>query len=132
MCGGRLDTRYYPHKPRGGTPGLGDEHTTRLSLCCAVDGCRKGVTPESARYLGRKVYLGVIVVLMSAIARGMTPARARKLREETGVSARTLGRWRTWWLADFRESRFWKASRGRFSPPVDGGALASSPADRTR
>ena len=125
-CGGRLDTRNYPRKPRGGPPGLGDEHTTRLSLCCAVDGCRKGVTPESARFLGRKVYLGVIVVLMSALASGVTPARARKLREETGVSARTLGRWRTWWLADFRGSRFWKASRGRFSPPVDGGELPSS------
>lgn len=129
-CGGRLDTRNYPRKPRGGPPGLGGEHATRLSLCCAVEGCRKGVTPESARFLGRKVYFGVVVVLMSALASGVTPARARKLRDETGVSAHTLARWRAWWLSKFRESGFWKASRGRLSPPVEGRALPLSLVER--
>ncbi len=80
----------------------------------------------SVRFLGRRVYFGVVVVLVSALAHGVTAKRARKVQEAVGVSARTIERWRAWWLAEFRESRFWKAMRARFSSPLDEATLPRS------
>ena len=79
-CGGRLDRARYPRKPRGGPPGLGAEYEWRLSFCCARDGCRRRLTPPSVRYLGRRVYLGVVVVLVSAMTHGLSVRRVAALR----------------------------------------------------
>ena len=68
------------------------------------------------RFLGRKVYWGVVVVLMAAMEQGVKPARVEVLRERLGIDRRTLERWRTWWLATFVESRFWKEARAQFMP----------------
>jgi len=46
-----------------------------LSFCCALDGCRSRATPPSLRFLGRKVYLAAIVVLIAILRHGAT-ARA--------------------------------------------------------
>lgn len=123
-CGGRLDSAPYPRKPRGATSPLSSEDERRFSFCCARDGCRKRHTPPSLRFLGRRVYLGAVVVLASAMQQGVTPVRARRLQELFGVSRRTLARWREWWRAAFAESAFWKAAKAFFSPPV---AAASAP-----
>jgi hypothetical protein len=71
------------------------------------------------RFLGRRFYLGAIVVLVSALRDGLTVGRATQLREMIGVGARTLRRWRSWWREDFAQSRFWLNVRGRLSPPID-------------
>jgi hypothetical protein len=76
------------------------------------------MTPASVRYLGRKVYAGFVVVLLSAMSHGLTPRRVGEIREKLGVDRRTLERWRQWWLETFVGSRFWKEGRARFSPPV--------------
>jgi hypothetical protein len=125
-CGGRLDCADYPRKPRGGPKDLGEEYDKRLSFCCAREGCRRRTTPESVRFLGRKVYLGAMVVLVSAMLQGPTPPRAARLRELFGVSERTLRRWRAWWQTAFAESPFWKAARGRLRSPADGASLPLS------
>ena len=83
-CGGRLDSARYPRKPRGGPAGLGAEYEWRLSFCCAREGCRRRVTPPSVRYLGRRVYLGVVVVLVSAMEHGLSLRRVAKLHEHLG------------------------------------------------
>ena len=57
----------------------------RLSFCCDRDGCRKRVTPPSVRFLGRKVYLGAIVILISAMRQGPSPRRVRELSERFGA-----------------------------------------------
>jgi hypothetical protein len=80
------------------------------------------VTPPSVRFLGRKVYLGAMVVLVSAMRHGATPPRAERLRELFGVSRRTLARWRT----AFSASPFWKAARGHLRRPADPGRLPLS------
>lgn len=125
-CGGRLDSAAYPRKPRGGPADLGGEYCWRLSFCCAEEGCRRRVTPASVRFLGRKVYLGAVVVLVSAMLHGATPPRAARLRELFGVSARTLARWRDWWQTVFALSPFWKAARGLLRAAVDTAALPLS------
>jgi hypothetical protein len=129
-CGGVLHSARYPRKPRGGPDELGPEYRTRLSFCCAVDGCRQRVTPPSVRYLGRRVYLGAVVVLVTAMRAGLTARRAAQLREVLGVSVRTLARWRRWWQETFVASSFWQGVKGRFVPPVDPGELPATLLER--
>lgn len=122
-CGGRLDSARYPRKPRGGPADLGAEYGWRLSFCCAEDGCRRRMTPPSVRYLGRRVYLGVVVVLVSAMEHGLSVRRVAELNEHLGIGLRTLRRWRRWWRRAFVETRLWRGARGRFMPPVEESAL---------
>ena len=102
------------------------ERSTRLSFCCAADGCRRRTTPPSVRYLGRRVYLGAVVVLVTAMLGGITATRAAQLREWLGVNVRTLKRWRVWWRETFVASPFWRGAQGRFMPPVAIEALPAS------
>jgi hypothetical protein len=118
-CGGRLDSANYPRKPRGARTKVPENYETRFSFCCATEGCRARSTPPSVRFLGRRVYVGAVVVLGSAMQQGVTPVRARRLSEVLGVSQRTLARWREWWKEAFIESAFWKEARAFFSPGVD-------------
>lgn len=129
-CGGRLHSARYPRKPRGGPDDLGPECEWRLSFCCAADGCRQRATPASVRFLGRRVYLAAVVVLVAAMTHGVTPRRAAELREHLGVKRRTLERWRSWWREDFVVSPFWRSERGRFMPPLAVGALPGSLLER--
>jgi hypothetical protein len=126
-CGGRLDDCRYPRKPRvSGTVALPDEYDWRFSYACATRTCRKRHTPPSTRFLGRRVYLGAVVVLATALQQGVTPWRASQLRELLGVSTRTLARWRTWWAEAFTESAFWKAAKAAFAPAVNAAGAPSS------
>src|SRR5260370_26135453 len=74
-CGGRLHSANYQRKPRGTPSRLPESQCLRLSFCCDRDGCRKRATPRSVRFLGRKVYLAAIVILVSAMRQGPTPRR---------------------------------------------------------
>ena len=114
-CGGRLDGANYPRKPRG-IRILPDHCSRRLSFCCAREGCRKRVTPPSVRFLGRKVYLGAVVVLVSAMRQGPSPRRVRELTELFGASRETIYRWREFWNEHFPTSTFWKSARVRLVP----------------
>lgn len=114
-CGGVLHRADYPRKPRGPWP-LGREFQRRLSLCCAE--CRRRTTPPSVLFLGRKVYLAAVVVLVTALRQGPTPARMARIRELWGVGVRTLKRWREWWTGAFSRSPFWRAARARFATPI--------------
>jgi hypothetical protein len=125
-CRGVLHSAHFHRKPRGGLAGLGEDHDKRFSLCCGRDGCRERHTPPSLRFLGRKVYLSAVVVVVSAMREGATPARMRKLREHFGVSRRTVERWRVWWRESFAESAFWKGATAAFLPPVAREFLPSS------
>lgn len=117
-CGGTLHSAHYPRKPRGGPDGLGAEYRMRLSFCCSVEGCRKRVTPPSLRFLGRKVFFGVWVLLLPVLRNGPTRERLRRLEEVFGVSRRTLLRWRRFWVEAVPVSRFWEARRGHFAVPL--------------
>jgi len=124
ICGGRLDHADYPRKPRGGPATLGAAYDRRTSFCC--DACRTRLTPASVRFLGRKVYLGAVVLLACVLRQGPTPTRVARLREVLGVSAETLARWHHWWRDAFVRMPFWKAARSGFARPVDEGDLPRS------
>ena len=117
-CGGVLHSARYPRKPRGIRCALDESYYTRLSFCCAEDGCRRRTTPPSIRFLGRKVYLGIMVLLMTAVQYGLTTRRRQALIETLDVSPQTLWRWRRWWQETFPKSRCWRSEQGLFMPPI--------------
>ena len=114
-CGGRLHSANYLRKPRGPRR-LPKQQRYRLSFCCDRDGCRKRVTPPSVRFLGRKVYLGAVVILVAAMRQGPTPRRVRELTKLFGVDRRTIYRWRDFWNEQFPKTTFWKVARARLVP----------------
>jgi len=125
-CGGRLHRANYPRQPRGGPDDLPKEYCYRLSFCCNRDGCRKRVTPPSVRFLGRKVYLGAVVILVAAMRQGPSPRRVRELNRLFGADRRTIARWQVFWREQFPQTPFWKVNRGRLVPVVDVTALPRS------
>jgi hypothetical protein len=124
-CGAPLHSACYPRKPRGVPRERIAGYQRRLSLCCARRDCRKRATPPSVRFLGPKVYLAAVVVLVTALRCGPTPARCRRLEELVGVSRRTIMRWRRWWTETLIATPFWRAAAGALLPPV---AVAQLPA----
>jgi len=117
-CGGVLHSARYPRKPRGIRTKMGESYTSRLSFCCSVEGCRRRSTPPSVRFLGRKVYLGAVVILVTALEHGLSPKRRQWLIETLDIWPQTLARWRKWWRETFASSRLWQAERGNYMPTL--------------
>ena len=117
FCGGKLHRANYDRKPRGGP-----QWDWRHSFCCAKEDCRRRRTPQSVRFLGRKVYAGLVVVLVSTMIHGLNAERVRRIRKllptDQQIDRRTLERWRQWWLDTFVRCSFWKEARARFMPLV--------------
>jgi hypothetical protein len=130
ICSGPLHSAKFPRKPRGRCCTLGPEHDLRFSFCCAIDGCRKRETPPSLRFLGRKVYLAVTVVLVAIMRHGATAARVTRLTAAVRVDRRTIERWRAWWRDTFTATPFWQMARAAFMPPVDHDRLPATLLER--
>jgi hypothetical protein len=124
-CGGRLHRAHYPRKPRGAED-LPKDYVYRFSFCCARDGCRKRVTPPSVRFLGRKVYLFAIVVLVSAMRQGPSPRRVHELSQLFGADRRTIARWQVFWREQVPQTPFWKVARGRLPATAENVILPRS------
>jgi hypothetical protein len=128
-CGGPLHVGNYVRKPRGGLIAMaGEEFAIRFSLCCGREGCRRRTTPPSVRFLGRRVYLGVVVVVASAIAIAVIAGAAG--RRTTGVPARTLRRWARWWRGSFPETAVFVVLSARLVPAVPRERLPASLLER--
>jgi len=127
-CGGVLHRDRYRRKPRGGPGELSEADCFRLSFTCSI--CDKRHTPASVRFLGRRVYLAVTVVLASALRGGLSDRRVSQLGEWIAVPKCTLERWRVWWEQTFIDTAFWMTARGRFMPPLATGRLPASLLER--
>jgi len=115
-CEGPLHQGNYHRKPRGGLVATaGEAFTRRHSLCCGRRGCRKRALPPSLRFLGRRVYLEMVVLLASVMAQIL--ATAREAVAASGVPLRTLRRWGCWWREVFPRLPTWAELRARFVPP---------------
>lgn len=129
-CGGPLHHADYPRKGRGLRPEAEGLFSTRTSFCCGWDGCRHRRTPASTRFLGRKVYVGAVVLLVTVLRHGANPERMERLRAIFGMCARTVANWRRWWQDTFVRTAFWRGARGRFVPPVSMKDLPASLVER--
>jgi len=87
-CSGRLHRADYPRKVRGLTYAVTALFDRRFSFCRAR--CRKRQTPPSARFLGRRVYTAVAVLIGALIALAITLAEAARA---TGARVRTVAHW---------------------------------------
>lgn len=124
ICGGALHRGDYPRKPRGALfAAEGEACVIRFSLCCGAEGCRKRATPPSLRFLGRRVYLGAVVIVASILARVLRGAA--EIRRVTGVPARTTQRWIGWWCGPFVTTEVFLTLCARLIG-VDIGALPES------
>jgi hypothetical protein len=119
-CGGRLHVSNYPRKARG----LSAEGETagayekRLSLCCGRDGCRHRATPPSVRFLGRKVYAALTILLVSAGGEAETCAPPVIATTPGAPSWATRRRYRFWWAVEFFRTPWFVEMAGRFAEPV--------------
>jgi len=116
-CGGVLHRANYPRKPRACLNEVRADFESRFSFCC--NRCRRRKTSMSVRFLGRRVYLALAVVLVSARHAGQNPA-AERLSTTLAIPVRTLQRWRQWWVQEFPLTPLWQAACARFMPPVAG------------
>jgi len=116
FCGGPLHQGNYLRKPRGAllAPG-GEQHSLRHSLCCGWRDCRRRVLPPSLRFLGRRVYLEVVVLFATVVMQLVNAVR--EASAATAVPPRTLRRWATWWVGMFPASPTWIELKARFVPP---------------
>jgi hypothetical protein len=114
-CAGKLHRANYPRKPRGCLDELFDDFSFRFSFCCSD--CRKRNTSMSVRFLGRRVYLGLAVVLMSA-SRTADTSKVARLSGMLHVPTLTIQRWREWWVNQFPFTTLWQANCARFMPPI--------------
>ena len=123
-CGGVLHSARYPRKPRGCPAQVREHYGWRFSFCCAR--CDRRATPASVRFLGRRVYVGVVLTLVSSTG----SATAQHLAQQLGVSVRTLNRWREWWRRDFLRTPFWQSMRARFTAPAPSEGVPQSLLER--
>jgi hypothetical protein len=125
-CGGRLDRADYARKPRGELGEAASAFERRCSFCCREDGCRKRATPPSLRFLGRKVYVAVLVVLASAAGRAQRLEGGGRARRVLDVPVRTVRRWIDWWETVFALGAFFTEAKGFFATPIEVGELPAS------
>jgi len=107
-CAGVLHSADYPRKPRGCPPAARPDCDTRLSLCCAD--CRRRTTPGSVRFLDRRIYLAIILVLRSNRTQGSF------LDGLPSIGWATLKRWRQWWRETFPNTPAGRWLRGLIPP----------------
>ncbi len=119
FCGDCVHRADYFRKPRAPGIDLSDDFCRRPSFCCRRDGCRRRKTPALLRFLGRKVYVSIVVLLVTAMTQGDSPRRLSELKKELGILPATVGRWRRFWLEIFPRHSSWRYQRGNVLPPVD-------------
>ncbi len=123
-CSGRLHTADFPRKPRGCPVAMIEEYSWRLSFTCGS--CDSRATPPSVRFLGRRVYVSVVLMLSSP----PDSASGQQLQRLLGISRRTVLRWRRWWTQEFPRTRLWRSLRSRLMPPIVPARLPQGLCDR--
>ncbi len=74
-CGAKLHDGGFPRKPRGCPARYRTAFSWRTSLDCS--GCRQRTMPASVRFLGRRVYLAAVFVLVSPRGTGACQGSCR-------------------------------------------------------
>lgn len=118
-CGDRLHRADYERKPRAAAGVLPAGFSRRPSFCCRRDGCRRRQTPALVRFLGRKVYVSILIVLVAAMTQGPSAKRLSTLKRELDIPPRTVKRWLIYWQKTFPGLGSWRYQRGNFMPPID-------------
>ena len=117
-CGGKLHQANYPRSPHGVPELFRDHYDSRFSFCC--DTCRRRSTPATVRFFGRYWYVAPVLLLLSALALGLSERRRAQIKKYFGVTVpkSTWDRRREWWRNIFVKTPFWQQKKG-LCPPED-------------
>ncbi len=110
FCHGNLHQSHFPRKPRGVPEDTVPDYFIRFSYCCGTEGCRKRLTPPSMRFLSRKVYSSVVIILIFLLKPETDDSRIETINVLLGttLSVETLRRWRHFWIKDMPQTQTWK------------------------
>jgi len=114
-CGGKLHQAHYPRLGFGLPRNLLTLYRSRISFCCAS--CRRRTTPPSLRFFGRRRYVSIIFVLLSALRSSPSERRCEQLSRRFGVpvSLATWKRWLSWWRLNFPQTVLWVTVKTHFA-----------------
>lgn len=104
-CKGIYHSSSYPRKPRGIQAEAEEFYSSRFSFCCSR--CSLRFTPESIRFLGRKVYVAFFIMLMLYPSVENIQQQLIDLPPKS-LAPITLRRWFLWWHVTIPKSSIWK------------------------
>jgi hypothetical protein len=108
-CDGIYHTANYPRKPRG-IPAYAEEFFAFIfSFCCSI--CGQRFTPESVRFLGRRVYAAFFIMTTLYPPAEELQEKLLELPPKT-LAPITHRRWIIWWDSIIPKSPIWKKLAG--------------------
>jgi len=126
FCGGTLHYSNYQRKPRGG-PCLSEDISTRFSLCCSREDCRRRTLPESTLFMKRRVYFRVVILIVTTLSQNKPQDYSKNmLTNMLGADRKTISRWLHYFRELFPKSQTWKRLRGFLSPGLRALSLPGS------
>jgi hypothetical protein len=124
-CSGPLHFANYPRKPRGEPDGIPEEYFIRFSLCCGQEGCRRRVIPPSCRFMDRKVYWHIVILIIISEYQNKE-INIFKLSKMFAVSRNTITRWIVFFQDTFSSSPQWQRIRGQVAASIKNNELPAS------
>lgn len=113
---GKLYRSDYPRKPRGVPSSVEHLFQFRFSFCCAI--CRRRNTPPSIRFLGRRVYVAIFIILILFPGAANLHEKLAQLPPQSFAKI-TFHRWITWWSCIIPFSAVWKKLVGILPPNIE-------------
>lgn len=106
FCGGKLHQAHYWRRPLGVPIDVCEDYRLRFSYCCANEGCRKRLTTPSMRFVSRKQYSSVIILVIFMLKSKTDESKVEELNRllDTSLSVETLRRWRCYWVNKVTQS----------------------------
>jgi len=127
FCNSPLHNAPYPRKPRGGPDNVPQEYFVRLSLCCSKEDCRRRVLPPSCLFLGRNVYWGAVILIVTTLWQQKPKDNSiNMLARKFEVSRNTVVRWIRYFHEVFPKSQQWQRLRGFISAQISNHDLPRS------
>jgi hypothetical protein len=124
-CGGALYFANYLRKPRGEPEGVSEKCFIRFSLCCGTEGCRHRVMPPSCRFMGRKIYWHVVILVILSDWHNKA-TNIFKLSKLFGISRNTIGRWIVFYQDIFPSNPQWQLIRGQVAASIKSNELPAN------
>jgi hypothetical protein len=124
-CNGPLHFANYLRKPRGEPEGVLEECFIRFSLCCGKEGCRHRIMPPSCRFMGRKIYWHVVILVILSDWHNK-PTNIFKLSKLFSVSRNTIDRWIAFYQDVFPSSQQWQLIRGQVAASIKDNELPAN------
>ncbi len=119
FCHSPLHNAPYTRKPRAGPDRIPEEFCVRLSLCCSKEECRRRVLPPSCLFLGRKVYWGAVILIVTTLRQQKPQNNSiNMLARKFDISRNTVVRWIRYFREMFPKSQQWQRLRGLVSAQI--------------